>query len=60
MPRLKLDPDQPAGGQRIDEESVDVEVAWRKSARAEQAVVGCGSRGGRCDRPAPLGAARRQ
>lgn len=36
--RLRLDPDQLAREQRIDEASVDVEVAWEERARAEQAV----------------------
>ncbi|NYI47857.1 hypothetical protein BJ993_005003 [Nocardioides aromaticivorans] len=37
--RLKLDPDQLARERRIDEASVDVEVAWEERARAEQAVT---------------------
>ena len=37
--RLKLDPDQLAREQRIDEASVDVEVAWEERAQAEQAVT---------------------
>jgi hypothetical protein len=37
--RLKLDPDQLAREQRIDEASVDVEVAWEERAQAEQAVA---------------------
>ena len=37
--RLRLDPDQLAREQRIDEASVDVEVAWEERARAEQAVT---------------------
>jgi hypothetical protein len=37
--RLKLDPDQLAREQRIDEASVDVEVAWEGRAQAEQAVA---------------------
>ena len=37
--RLKLDPDQVAREQRIDEASVDVEFAWEKRAQAEQAVT---------------------
>lgn len=37
--RLKLDPDQLAREQRIDEAVVDVEVAWEERAQAEQAVV---------------------
>lgn len=37
--RLKLDPDQLARERRIDEASVDVEVAWEERAQAEQAVV---------------------
>ena len=37
--RLKLDPDQLARERRIDEASVDVEVAWEDRAQAEQAVV---------------------
>jgi hypothetical protein len=36
--RLKLDPDQLARERRIDEASVDVEVAWEDRAQAEQAV----------------------
>ena len=37
--RLNLDPDQLAREQRIDETSVDVEVAWERRAQAEQAVI---------------------
>jgi len=37
--RLKLDPDQLAREQRIDEASVDVEVAWEERAQAEQAMA---------------------
>ena len=37
--RLRLDPDQIAREQRIDEAAVDVEVAWEERARAEQAVA---------------------
>lgn len=37
--RLKLDPEQLARERRIDEASVDVEVAWDERAQAEQAVV---------------------
>lgn len=37
--RLKLDPDQLARERRIDEASVDVEVAWEDRAQAEEAVV---------------------
>lgn len=37
--RLKLDPDQLVRERRIDEASVDVEVAWEERAQAEQAVV---------------------
>jgi hypothetical protein len=37
--RLKLDPDQLARERRIDEASVDVELAWEERARAEQAVT---------------------
>ena len=37
--RLKLDPDQLARERRIDEASVDVEVAWEERARAEQALA---------------------
>lgn len=37
--RLKLDPDQLARERRIDEASVDVEVAWEERAQAEQAVA---------------------
>jgi hypothetical protein len=37
--RLRLDPDQLAREQRIDEAAVDIEVAWEERARAEQAVV---------------------
>lgn len=36
--RLKLDPDQLARERRIDEASVDVEVAWEERGQAEQAV----------------------
>lgn len=37
--RLELDPDQLARERRIDEASVDVEVAWEERTRAEQAVT---------------------
>lgn len=37
--RLKLDSDQLARERRIDEASVDVEVAWEERAQAEQAVT---------------------
>lgn len=37
--RLRLDPDQVAREQRIDEASVDVEVAWEVRAQAEQAIA---------------------
>ncbi|WP_067430121.1 hypothetical protein [Nocardioides jensenii] len=37
--RLKMDPDQLARERRIDEASVDVEVAWEERAQAEQAVA---------------------
>jgi hypothetical protein len=37
--RLRLDPDQVAREQRIDEASVDVEVAWEERAQAEQAIT---------------------
>ena len=37
--RLKLDPDQLARERRIDEASVDVEVAWEERSQAEQAVT---------------------
>ena len=37
--RLQLDPDQLARERRIDEASVDVEVAWENRAQAEQAVT---------------------
>ena len=37
--RLRLDPDQLAREQRIDEAAVDVEVAWEDRAAAEQAVA---------------------
>lgn len=36
--RLRLDPDQVAREQRIDEAAVDVEVAWDERAQAEQAI----------------------
>lgn len=36
--RLHLDPDQVARDKRIDEATVDVEVAWEARAQAEQAV----------------------
>lgn len=36
--RLRLDPDQLAREGRIDEASVDVEVAWEDRAQAEQAI----------------------
>ena len=37
--RLQLDPDQLAQERRIDEASVDVEVAWEERAQAEQAAT---------------------
>jgi hypothetical protein len=37
--RLRLDPDQLARAQRIDEAAVDVEVAWEERAQAQQAVT---------------------
>lgn len=37
--RLKLDPEQLARERRIDEASVDVEVAWEGRAQAEQALA---------------------
>src|SRR3954453_18188393 len=37
--RSKLDPDQLAREQRIDEASVDVEIAWEERAQAEQALA---------------------
>jgi hypothetical protein len=37
--RLKLDPDQLAREQRIDEAAVDVEFAWEERSQAEQAVT---------------------
>lgn len=37
--RLRLDPDQVAREQRIDEASVDVELAWEERAQAEQAMT---------------------
>ena len=37
--RLRLDPDQVARKQRIDEASVDVEVAWEERAQAEEAIT---------------------
>ncbi len=37
--RLRLDPDQLARAERIDEAAVDVEVAWEERAVAEQAVT---------------------
>jgi hypothetical protein len=37
--RLRLDPDQLAREERIDEAAVDVEVAWEERAAAEQAVT---------------------
>lgn len=37
--RLRLDPDQLARERRIDDATVDVEVAWEERARAEQAVT---------------------
>ncbi|WP_224279787.1 hypothetical protein [Nocardioides lacusdianchii] len=36
--RLELDPDQVARERRIDEASVDVEVAWEDRAAAERAI----------------------
>jgi hypothetical protein len=36
--RLRLDPDQLARGKRIDEATVDVELAWEARAEAERAV----------------------
>jgi hypothetical protein len=37
--RLRLDPDQLAREERIDEAAVDVEVAWEQRTAAEQAVT---------------------
>ena len=37
--RVRLDPEQLAREQRIDEAVVDVEVAWEARSEAEQAVV---------------------
>ena len=37
--RLRLDPDQLARERRIDDATVDVEVAWEERARAKQAVT---------------------
>ena len=37
--RLRLDPDQAARDKRIDEATVDVEVAWEARAEAERAVA---------------------
>ncbi|QIX27006.1 hypothetical protein ncot_10680 [Nocardioides sp. JQ2195] len=37
--RLKLDPDQLARDRRIDEASVDVELAWEERTRAERAIL---------------------
>jgi hypothetical protein len=37
--RLRLDPDQLAREQRIDEAAVDVEVAWEQRTAAEEAVT---------------------
>ena len=37
--RLKMDPDQLVRERRIDEASVDVEVAWEERAQAEQAAA---------------------
>jgi hypothetical protein len=37
--RMRLDPEQLAREQRIDEAVVDVEVAWEARSEAEQAVV---------------------
>ena len=37
--RRRLDPDQLAREQRIDEAAVDVELAWQARAEAEQAVA---------------------
>jgi hypothetical protein len=37
--RLRLDPDQLAREQRIDEAAVDVEVAWEQRTAAEHAVT---------------------
>jgi hypothetical protein len=37
--RLRLDPDQLAREQRIDEAAVDIEVAWEKRTAAEEAVT---------------------
>jgi hypothetical protein len=37
--RRQLDPDQLARERRIDEASVDVEVAWEERVQAEQAVT---------------------
>ena len=37
--RLRLDPDQLAREQRIDQATVDVEVAWEKRTEAEEAIT---------------------
>jgi hypothetical protein len=37
--RLRLDPDQVARDQRIDEGVVDVELAWEARAEAERAIA---------------------
>jgi hypothetical protein len=37
--RLRLDPDQLAREQRIDEAAVDVELAWEARVKAEHAVA---------------------
>lgn len=41
--RLRLDPEQLAREQRIDEAVVDVEVAWEARSEAEQAVAAAGA-----------------
>jgi hypothetical protein len=38
--RLRLAPDQLAREQRIDQATVDVEVAWEKRTAAQEAVAG--------------------
>ena len=58
--RLRLDPDQLAREQRIDEAAVDVEVAWEARAAGRAGGRGRGGRGRGRDRAAPGGAARGQ
>ena len=51
--RQQFDPDQLAREIRIDEATVDVEVAWEARAAAEQAVAAAEVATASCDRTAP-------